>query len=60
LFGVAFDIGTTTVAGMLVDVNDRKIIAAHPKQTRRPSLAPTSSPGLKPPLLPAGSKPWRR
>ncbi len=28
LFGVAFDIGTTTVAGMLVDVNDRKIIAA--------------------------------
>lgn len=27
LFGVAFDIGTTTVAGMLVDVNKRRIIA---------------------------------
>lgn len=29
LFGVAFDIGTTTVAGMLVDVNRKKIIATH-------------------------------
>jgi len=27
LFGVAFDIGTTTVVGMLVDINQRKIVA---------------------------------
>jgi len=31
LFGVAFDIGTTTVVGMLVDVNNKKIIATHSK-----------------------------
>ncbi|WP_425058064.1 Na(+)-translocating NADH-quinone reductase subunit F [Sporomusa carbonis] len=27
LFGAAFDIGTTTVVGMLVDINERKIVA---------------------------------
>lgn len=31
LFGVAFDIGTTTVVGMLVDVNEKKVIATHAK-----------------------------
>ena len=31
LFGVAFDIGTTTVVGMLVDVNEKKVIATHSK-----------------------------
>ncbi len=29
LFGVAIDIGTTTVAGMLVDINAQRIIATH-------------------------------
>lgn len=29
LFGMAFDIGTTTVVGMLIDVNERRIVATH-------------------------------
>ncbi|MDT8902574.1 ASKHA domain-containing protein [Anaeroselena agilis] len=29
LFGVAFDIGTTTIAGMLVDINKRSVVATH-------------------------------
>ncbi|HEY3426083.1 MAG TPA: ASKHA domain-containing protein, partial [Negativicutes bacterium] len=29
LFGVAFDIGTTTVVGMLVDINQKKVVAIH-------------------------------
>ncbi len=29
LFGVAIDIGTTTVAGMLVDINAQRIVATH-------------------------------
>jgi uncharacterized 2Fe-2S/4Fe-4S cluster protein (DUF4445 family) len=29
LFGLAFDIGTTTVAGMLVDINTNNIVAVH-------------------------------
>ena len=31
LYGVAFDIGTTTVVGMLVDVYDKKVIDIHSK-----------------------------
>ncbi len=38
LFGVAFDIGTTTVVGMLVDINARKIIATCSKTNPQSSF----------------------
>lgn len=38
LFGVAFDIGTTTVVGMLVDINTKKVIAVCSKTNPQVSL----------------------
>lgn len=38
LFGVAFDIGTTTVVGMLVDVITRKVVAVCSKNNPQASL----------------------
>lgn len=38
LYGVAFDIGTTTVVGMLVDINARQIIAVCSKNNPQASM----------------------
>lgn len=38
LYGVAFDIGTTTVVGMLVDINARKVIATCSKTNPQSSF----------------------
>ncbi|HWR45545.1 ASKHA domain-containing protein [Sporomusa sp.] len=38
LYGVAFDIGTTTVVGMLVDLNARKVVAVCSKNNPQASM----------------------
>ncbi|WP_094606144.1 Na(+)-translocating NADH-quinone reductase subunit F [Sporomusa silvacetica DSM 10669] len=38
LYGVAFDIGTTTVVGMLVDINARKVVAVCSKNNPQASM----------------------
>lgn len=38
LYGVAFDIGTTTVAGMLVDINTNKVVAVSSQNNPQASM----------------------
>lgn len=38
LYGVAFDIGTTTVVGMLVDINAKKVVAVYSQNNPQASM----------------------